>query len=217
MRFRPKEPFSCYSHLIGALLGVAALILLVFRSGGDPWRVVSFSIYGASLILLYAASSLYHWVESAPPQANWLRRIDHTAIFLLIAGTYTPVCLVSLRGKWGWSLFGVVWGLAIAGAIVKLFFGELPRWVSTILYLGMGWLAVVAIEPMVKTFPAAGMLWLIAGGMAYTLGAITYGLRRPDPFPNVFGFHEIFHVMVLAGSALHFFFLFRYVGLSPSA
>lgn len=208
---RPKEPFSCYSHLVGALLGVAALVGLIVVAEGEPWRTVAFSLYGASLVLLYSASCLYHWLDVSPRTEEWLRRLDHVAIFMLIAGTYTPVCLVTLRGPWGWSLLGAVWGLAFTGAVTKLFLRDLPRWVSTGLYLGMGWLAVVAVAPIVKAFPVAGLLWMLAGGLAYSVGAVIYGLRRPDPYPDVFGFHEIFHVMVLAGSAAHFVFVLRYV------
>jgi hemolysin III len=193
------------------LLGVAAMVGLVGMSAGEPWRVVAFSLYGASLILLYSTSSIYHWLEVSPPREEWLRRIDHVAIYLLIAGTYTPICLVTLRGAWGWSLFGIVWGMAISGTVMKLFFRELPRSVYTALYVGMGWLAVVAVVPLVRAFPVAGLAWMLAGGLAYTAGAVVYAVRRPDPFPRVFGFHEIFHVMVLAGSVAHFVFLLRYV------
>jgi hemolysin III len=210
-RWRAVEPFNCYSHLLGALLGVAGLVVLLSVSAGDPWRVVAFSVYGASLVLLYLASTIYHWLLVPISQRKWLNRIDHVAIFLLIAGTYTPVCLVTLRGGWGWSVFGVVWAIAIAGAIVKLCFRTLPRWVSAALYLAMGWTAVVAIVPLVRAFPAAALVWLLAGGLLYSGGAVVYATRRPNPFPRVFGFHEIFHVLVLAGSVAHFVFMLRYV------
>jgi hemolysin III len=208
--WRAVEPFSCYSHLCGMILAIAGLVVLLVASP-DPWRRVGFSIYGASLILLYLASTLYHWLLLPIPKRKWLNRFDHVAIFLLIAGTYTPVCLVTLRGGWGWSVFGVVWGAALAGAVVKLFFRTLPRWVSASIYVGMGWTAVVAAVPLVHAFPASALEWLVAGGLLYSGGAVVYATRRPNPYPRVFGFHEIFHLLVLAGSIAHFVFMLRYV------
>jgi hemolysin III len=211
MRWRVKEPFNSYSHLLGVLLSVVGLLTLIVESRGHPWRVVGFAIYGVSLILLYSASTMYHGLHVSPRCEDFLRRLDHVAIFILIAGSYTPVCLVTLRGGWGWSLFGVVWGIAVGGAVLKLFFRHLPSWATVALYLGMGWLAIIAIGPLVRSFPAPALFWLVAGGMAYTGGAVIYALERPDPFPAVFGHHEIFHIFVLAGSALHFVFMARYV------
>jgi hemolysin III len=211
MRVRVKEPFSCFSHLLGAVLAIPGLVYLVLQSNGEPFRTVGFSIYGASLILLYSASTLYHWLPLSPRQEDLLRRVDHVAIYLLIAGTYTPVCLVTLHGGWGWSLFGVVWGLALIGATMKLFFPHLPRWTTAGLYVGMGWLAIVAVVPLERTLSGEGLVWLAAGGILYTTGAVIYGAERPDPFPNVFGFHDIFHLFVLAGSGAHFAFMARCV------
>lgn len=211
MRFSAKEPFSCYSHLLGALLAVPGLAWLVLQAHGEPWRTVGFSIYGVSLLLLYASSALYHGLPLAPRQEDLLRRLDHAAIFVLIAGTYTPVCLVTLRGAWGWSLFGVAWGVAIVGAAVKLCFRHLPRWITTLAYVGMGWMAVLAVAPLLRALSAEGWAWLLGGGLAYTIGAAIYGVQRPDPLPDVFGFHDVFHVFVLAGSGLHFVFMLRCV------
>ena len=210
-RWRAIEPFSCYSHLVGALAAIAALVVLVVTSHQDPWRVVGFSIYGASLVILYLASTIYHWLLLPIPKRRWLNRIDHVAIFLLIAGTYTPVCLVTLRGGWGWTIFGIVWGAALVGTIIKLCFRSLPRWVSAAIYVMMGWIAVIATVPLVRAFPAAALMWLLAGGLLYTTGAVIYATRRPNPLPRVFGFHEIFHLFVLAGSTAHFVFMIRYV------
>ena len=211
MRWRAKEPFNSYSHLLGVLLSIAALIGLIVESRGSALRVVGFSIYGASLILLYAASTIYHWLHLSPRGEDFLRRLDHVAIFLLIAGSYTPICLVTLPGGWGWGLFSVVWVIAVAGTLLKLFWPHLPTWATTTIYVGMGWMAVVAIGPIVRSVPASGLMWLVAGGLAYTIGAVIYALERPDPYPQVFGHHEIFHVFVLAGSALHFVFMAQYV------
>ena len=211
MGWRAKEPFNSYSHMLGVLLSAMALVALVVESRGHPWQLVGFSIYGASLILLYSASTIYHWLHLSPRGNDFLRRLDHVAIFILIAGSYTPVCLVTLRGGWGWSLFAVVWSVALAGAVLKLFFEHLPAWATAALYVAMGWLAVIAIGPLVRSFPPTGLMWLVAGGLAYTAGALIYALERPDPFPEVFGHHEIFHIFVLAGSLLHFVFMARYV------
>ncbi len=210
-RWRAIEPFSCYSHLVGVLLAISGLAVLLGLSRDDPWRLVAFSIYGASLILLYLASTVYHWLLLPITQRKWLNRVDHVAIFLLIAGTYTPVCLVTLRGWWGWSVFGVVWGIALGGVILKLCFRSLPRWISASLYVGMGWIAVVAVAPLVRAFPPPALLWLFVGGLLYTAGAVIYATRRPNPFPRVFGFHEIFHLFVLGGSISHFVFMLRWV------
>jgi hemolysin III len=211
MHLRVKEPFSCYSHLLGVVLAVPGLLWLTIQSNGEPFRTVGFSIYGMSLILLYSASTLYHWLPLSPRKEDLLRRFDHVAIYVLIAGSYTPVCLVTLRGRWGWTLFGVVWGLALVGALMKLFFRHLPRRTTAGLYLGMGWLAVVAVVPLVRTFSAEGLAWLAVGGLFYTIGAVIYGVERPDPYPNVFGFHDIFHLFVLAGSGAHFVLMVRCV------
>lgn len=205
------EPFSCYSHLAGVFLAIAGLVILVVLSEDDPWRIVSFSIYGGSLILLYLASTIYHWLLVPIARRKWLNRVDHVAIFLLIAGTYTPVCLVTLRGGWGWSVFALIWSAAFAGVVIKLSFPTLPRWVSAAIYVAMGWVAVVAVVPLVRAFPLHALAWLLAGGLLYTAGAIVYATRRPNPFPRVFGFHEIFHLFVLGGSAAHFVFMLRYV------
>ena len=210
-RWRAIEPFSSYSHLFGVALSIAALFVLVSVSLGDAWRVVGFSIYGASLVLLYLASTVYHWALVPFAQRKRLNRIDHIAIFVLIAGTYTPICLVTLRGLWGWAILSVVWSAAVAGTIVKLAFPTLPRSVSAAIYLAMGWVAVVATLPLVRAVPLPGLLWLLAGGLLYTTGAVIYATRRPNPYPRVFGFHEIFHLFVLAGSGAHFVFMLRYV------
>jgi hemolysin III len=203
-RWRAVDPFSSYSHLAGVVLAIAALVALVATSGDDPRRLVGFST-------LYAASTVYHWAFAPFVWRVRLNRLDHVAVFLLIAGTYTPICLVTLQGPWGWTMLGVVWSAALAGTIVKLGFASLPRWISTGLYLAMGWVAVFAIVPIARVVPVPGVLWLVAGGLLYTAGAIVYAIRRPDPYPRVFGFHEIFHLFVLAGSASHFVFMLRYV------
>ena len=213
MRWSPKEPINSYSHLLGVVLSILGLITLIERAGDSPAHVLGFAIYGGSLVLLYAASTTYHWLVLAPRGDDLLRRVDHSAIFLLIAGSYTPLCLVNLRGDWGEILFAVVWTLALAGVALKVFVevDHLPRWTQSMLYVGMGWIAVVAIVPLTRNVPVDGLLWLLGGGVLYTLGAVIYATRQPDPLPDVFGSHEIFHFFVLGGSALHFAFMLGYV------
>ncbi len=208
-----KEPFSGLSHLAGAFLSIAALSVLVTLASlqATAWHVVSFSIYGTSMILLYTASALYHLLPLSERGSQVLRILDHVMIFMLIAGTYTPICLVPLRGGWGWSIFGVVWGLAVAGVFISLFWIHAPRWVTTGIYLLMGWVCIVAIYPIVTSLTPEGIFWLVAGGLFYSVGAVVYALKKPNPWPPHFGFHEIWHLFVLAGSFCHFMVMLRSV------
>ncbi|MDY0222184.1 MAG: hemolysin III family protein [Desulfobacterium sp.] len=209
----PREPINAFSHMAGAIFSVIGLTLLVVEAAlkAGVWHIVSFSIFGFALVLMYTASTLYHALHLSPAGLLRLKRFDHIMIFMLIAGTYTPICLVPLRGPWGWTLFGTVWGIALAGVIIKLLFINIPRWVSTAIYLIMGWLCVVAIYPLLVTLSAGCLFWLGLGGFFYTLGAVIYGLKRPNPWPDIFGFHEIWHFFVLAGSFCHFWVVFRYL------
>ncbi len=208
-----KDPFSALSHLAGALLSALGLALLVSLAAtrASAWHVASFAVYGTSMVLLYASSGLYHWLRLSERGTRALRRLDHIMIYLLIAGTYTPLCLVPLRGAWGWSLFGVVWGLALAGVALTLFWLQAPRWLTTAIYLGMGWASLAAISPLMEGLPAGGLAWLGLGGLFYSGGALIYALKRPDPWPGRFGFHEIWHLCVLAGSFCHFWLMLAYV------
>jgi hemolysin III len=208
-----KDPISGLTHLAGALLSVVALVLLIYFAVhyGTAWHVVAFAIFGASLILLYTASSLYHLLLLSERGTKILRRLDHIMIFLLIAGTYTPICLIPLRGGWGYSLLVSVWVLAVAGVALKLLWLQAPRWLSTGIYLLMGWLIVIAFWPLIQTVPPGGVAWMVTGGLFYTAGAAIYGLKRPNILPGVFGFHEIFHLLVMAGSFSHFWLMLRYI------
>src|SRR2546428_9533214 len=197
MHWHAKDPASCYSHFLGVVLSITGLVTLLVESRGDPWRIVGFSIDGAGLILLGPASTIFHWQALPPRGEDILKRLDHVAIFVLIAGTYTPVCLVTLRGGWGWSVLGLVWGLALLGLVLKLFFQHLPRWSSTALYVGMGWMAVVAVVPLVRSLPVSGMIWLVTGGVLYTLGAVIYAVKWPNPVPPGHGLHQEFHRFLL--------------------
>ena len=207
---RMREPVNGASHLVGLLLAGAGTILLL-RMAQGPSELVAFGIYGATLILLYAASTLYHTLTVAERPRRALRTLDHIAIYFLIAGTYTPVALITLKGPLGWTLLAAVWLIALAGIPFKLFFLDAPVWVSTATYLAMGYLALVALGPIVHAVSFRGLAWLIAGGLAYTLGAVIYAQQRPDPFPDRFGHHEIWHLLVLAGSGCHFAFMLYHV------
>jgi hemolysin III len=208
-----RDPISGLTHFVGFLLSIAALVLLVIYAAiqGTIWHIVAFAFFGTSLILVYGASSMYHLLPLSSHGITILRRIDHSMIFVLIAGTYTPVCLIPLRGAWGWSLFGVVWCMAIAGIFQALFWIQAPRWFSTSLYLIMGWLVIIALYPLVQSIPIGGIIWFVLGGLSYTVGAIIYALKRPNPVPGIFGFHEIWHLFVMAGSFCHFWAMFSYV------
>jgi hemolysin III len=207
---RIREPVNGGSHLLGLLLASAGTILLL-RMARGPWQLAAFAVYGATLILLYGASALYHLLPLADRPLRALRTLDHIAIYFLIAGTYTPIALITLHSPLGWALLAAVWLIAVAGIPFKLFFLDAPVWVSTTTYLAMGYLAVVAVVPLARAVSINGLLWLIAGGLAYTIGAVIYSRQRPDPFPGRFGHHEIWHLLVLTGSACHFAFMVYHV------
>lgn len=207
---RIREPFNGVSHLLGLLLAAMGTIALLKMAHG-PWELAAFSVYGATLIVLYGTSTLYHSLPLAERPLRALRTLDHIAIYFLIAGTYTPVGLITLRGPLGWTLLAAVWLIAAAGIPFKLFFLDAPVWLSTATYLGMGYLALVAVGPLAQATTMGGLAWLTAGGIAYTVGAVIYSCRRPDPFPGRFGHHEIWHLLVLVGSGCHFAFMVYHV------
>lgn len=201
-----EELAHSLTHGAGLVLGIAGLVFLVFLAArtGDPWRIVACAVYATTLVLLYLASTLYHALSFTRAR-RVLQVLDHSAIFLLIAGSYTPFALVSLRGPWGWTLLAIVWGLAVAGITAKVVFG--PRWpvISTVLYLAMGWTVLIAVKPLVEHVAPGGIAWLVAGGLAYTGGVVFYAWERLRYS------HAIWHVFVLAGSACHYVAVARYV------
>jgi len=208
-RISLDELLNSITHGVGVLLSIVGLVLLVvfasIRPYGDVWKIVSFSIYGLSLITMYTASTLFH-AYTNPRVKGFLNLFDHAAIYVLIAGTYTPLTLVSLRGPWGWSIFGVIWGLAIAGVVFKLFFyNDKYRNLSAILYFLMGWVILIAIRPLVQEVQTAGLLWLLGGCLFYSMG-IPFYIKRQKRFN-----HVIWHLFVLAGSITHFFSILYYV------
>jgi hemolysin III len=207
---RIREPVNAGTHLVGLLLAAAGTVALLRLAHGSS-QVVAFGVYGASLILLYGASTLYHSLLLPEPRLRALRTLDHIAIYFLIAGTYTPVALVTLRGPWGWALLAAAWTVAAAGIPFKIWFLDAPVWVSTAIYLGMGYMALLALAPLAAVVSMSGLAWLASGGIAYTAGAVIFARQRPDPIPGIFGHHEIWHLLVLVGSGCHFAFMLFHV------
>ena len=207
-----EERINIASHAAGLLLSVAGLVALVTLAlrQGDAWHLVSFAIYGASLVLLFAASTAYHGSREPARRAR-LRTVDHASIYLLIAGTYTPICLFYLPGAWRTALLVTIWALAAVGITVKLFIINAPRWVTAGVYLLMGWLGVIAAGEMLSQMPAGALFWLVAGGLFFSVGAVVYITRRPNPYPGRFGFHEIWHIFVVLGAFSHFVIMAAYI------
>lgn len=207
-----EEIAHAITHGVGLLFSVAGLVVLVVFASlrGDGWHIVSCSIYGTTLVLLYTASTLYHAIPS-PSAKGVFRILDHAAIYLLIAGTYTPFMLVNLRGPWGWTLFGVVWGLALFGVVLEGIAQQRVRISSVVLYLGLGWLVAIAVKPLLDSVAIGGLVLLLLGGLAYSVGVVVYGWRRL-PYH-----HAIWHVFVMVGSVCHFFAVLFYVIPRPGA
>lgn len=199
-------------HFIGFVLAVIGTVFLIIKacSPVKPVHIVTFSIFGAGMIFLYLTSTLYHWLPLSEKGIRLLRKADHIMIFFIIAATYTPVCAIPLKGPWGWSILSGVWLLAAAGTVTKIFW-DAPRWLSTSIYLLMGWFIIVAAWPLIRTLQLEAFIWLLAGGIFYTTGALIYGIQKPDPWPPFFGFHEIFHIFVILGTSAHFILMYRYV------
>ncbi|MCI8593987.1 MAG: hemolysin III family protein [Oscillospiraceae bacterium] len=210
------RPWSAITHGAGAALALAGTVLLLLKAifaGAGAMSITAFAVYGATMVLLYTASTLYHSVNVSVRGRLALRKFDHTSIYFLIAGTYTPVCLIALRGPWGWSLFGVIWGLALAGLILSVAWINAPRKLTSIIYIAMGWLALIAFYPLLHTLPATGFFWLLLGGILYTVGGVLYALKWPGRDNPRFGCHEIFHVFILLGSLAHFMLMYQVLAL----
>lgn len=212
-----RDLVSGLTHCIGAALSLVGLVLLIVFSAiyGNAYHVVSFTIFGVGLFLLYLFSTLYHWLNISEKGITVFRKFDHIMIYILIAASYTPICLVPLRGPWGWTIFGIIWGLAVLGTILTAIWIKAPRFITTTIYIIMGWAVVIAAYPLIQVFKAANnlssLLWLLTGGIFYTIGGIIYGLKIPKTKWKGFGFHEIFHIFVMLGSACHYWFILRYV------
>ncbi|MGA2977923.1 MAG: hemolysin III family protein [Spirochaetia bacterium] len=200
-----KDPVSGLTHLASAAAAVVGFLFLLHIGPPSLEHRAAFAVYGISLILLFSASAAYHLIRGNPAVDGFLRRLDHSAIFLLIAGTYTPFCVIVLPGALGTVILVIVWALAGAGILMHVAFLEkIPTWISTALYVAMGWLGIIAVVPLVRTLSREGLFLLLAGGLLYSGGAVIYALKKPNPLPGVFGSHEIWHLFVSAGALSHF-------------
>ena len=210
-----KDPGSAITHFIGMLMAIFAAIPLLIKAAHEPSRiyVISLAIYAVSLILLYAASTTYHTFDLTEKVNTILKKIDHMMIFVLIAGSYTPICLLVLNQPTGYIMLGLVWGIAVIGILIKAFWVFCPKWVSSVLYIGMGWTCVLAFTQILNNMSRPAFLWLLAGGIIYTIGGIIYALKVPifDSKHKNFGSHEIFHLFVMGGSACQFVLMYAFL------
>lgn len=219
MKQRIKDPGSAITHFIGCIMAILAGLPLLWKAAREPdyIHIIAMSIFILSMILLYAASTIYHTIDSTEKVNRRLRKLDHIMIFILIAGSYTPICLIVLKGKTGLLLCAAVWITAIIGIIVKACWITCPKWFSSVIYIGMGWLCVFAFVPIVHSLSPAGFGWLLAGGIIYTVGGIIYALKLPifNSHHKNFGSHEIFHLFVMGGSICHFIVMYFFVMPMP--
>lgn len=219
MKFKIKDPGSAITHFIGMISAIFAATPLLIRAAREPDKIhlAALSIFIISMIMLYAASTIYHTFNLSEKINKRLKKLDHMMIFVLIAGSYTPICLIVLNGKTGYMLLALVWGIAIAGMIIKACWIYCPKWFSSIIYIAMGWICVLAFTQIINTLSPAAFGWLLAGGIIYTLGGIIYALKLPifNSKHKNFGSHEIFHLFVMGGSICHFILMFKYVVYIP--
>ena len=210
-----REPISGLTHCIGALLALYGLVLLVSETTHPirPWHLATFSVFVISMILLYTVSTLFHWLPVSERRILQLRKLDHIMIFIFIAATYTPFCLIPFRGAFGWSLFLCIWVIAALGTVFKLYWIHVPKRLCLSIYLFAGFFSLVATGHIFRILQPWAIIWLAAGGLSYTIGAVFYALEKSDDTPQLFGYHEIFHLFVMLGSAAHFWVIFRYITL----
>jgi hemolysin III len=206
-----REPVNGLTHLGAAVVSAVGLAALLITGRSTIGKEVSLLIYGSTLVMLFAASSTYHLVKGSPRVMGILRKVDHAAIYLLIAGSYTPFCYNMFSGFWQWGLLAIVWSLALLGVILKIFIINSPRWLNAAIYLVLGWLIVFAVREMLATLPVGALVWLSAGGILYTLGAIVYATKILNFVPGKFGFHEVWHIFVILGALAHFAAVILYV------
>ena len=215
MTFHIKDPGSAITHFIAMLGAAIATVPLLEKAAKEPdqLHLMALSIFMISMILLYAASTVYHTLDISPTINKLLRKLDHMMIFILIAGTYTPVCMIVLGDETGWKLLALVWGIAIAGILIKGFWITCPKWFSSLLYIAMGWVCVLAFTRILQALPRAGFGWLLAGGLIYTAGGVIYALKLPifNSKHKNFGSHEIFHLFVMGGSMCHYIMMYQFV------
>jgi hemolysin III len=206
-----REPVNGLTHFFTAIVAFGGLVALLSIGWGNIGKTVSLAVYGVSVVLLFAASAMYHLVKARPKVIEILRKFDHAAIYLLIAGSYTPICYNMFTGFWQWGMLIIVWSFALVGIGIKIFIIKAPRWVSAGVYLVMGWMSVIAIKEMLTMLPVGALIWLAVGGLIYTFGAVIYATKIFDFFPGKFGFHEIWHIFVILGALAHFIAVLVYV------
>lgn len=215
MKFKIKDPGSAITHFIAMILALIATTPLLIKAAREPdhLHILALAVFIVSMILLYAASTTYHTLDISPKVNSLLRKIDHMMIFILIAGTYTPVCMIVLGDRTGWNLLALVWGIALGGIIIKACWITCPKWFSSVLYIAMGWVCVLAFTKIVQALPRAAFGWLLAGGIIYTVGGIIYALKLPifNSRHKYFGSHEIFHLFVMGGSLCHYIMMYQFV------
>jgi hemolysin III len=209
-----REPFNAISHLIAAVFAAAGLAWLLVSGWEEPVRRYALLVYGLTLLAMFASSAAYHGFNPKPQIKLLLKKFDHTAIYLLIAGSYTPVCLHFFEGFWRLPFLSIIWILAVTGVIIKLFLIHTHRWITAGLYLLLGWLSVLAFGEILRTFPGGALIWLLLGGFFFTAGSLIYIFKKPDPVPNRFGFHELWHIFVILGAFSHFVMVARYIARS---
>ncbi len=219
MKFIPKDPGSAITHFIGWLMALLAAFPLIIKAASSPDNVhiISLTIFIVSMIALYAASTIYHSLDINARVNKRLKKLDHMMIFVLIAGTYTPVCVIAIRGALGYGLLALIWGIALLGIIFKAFWVTCPKWVSSVLYIGMGWTCLLAFTQILNALPREAFYWLLAGGIIYTAGGIIYALKLPifNGRHKYFGSHEIFHLFVMGGSICHFILMYKFLATMP--
>ena len=208
-----RDPVSGLTHLGAAFFSVLGLIALIIIGWGESAKLISLIVYGISLILMFSASATYHMTIASPKVTEILRKVDHSAIYLLIAGTYTPFCINAFSGFWKWGLLSIIWALALIGVGIKIFILRAPRWVNAGVYLIMGWLVIAATGEILDKLPVGALTWLIAGGLIYTFGAIIYITKKFDFKPGVFGFHEVWHIFVILAAVAHFISILVYIAV----
>lgn len=211
---KDNEPLSAVTHLVGVFLAVVALVLLIVTASlnGEAAHVVGYTIFGVTMFILYLMSAIYHFISRSSVKLKAVFQVfDHISIYLLIAGTYTPITIAVLPPAWGWSIFGVIWGIAILGIVIKATKLKIPGWSSALLYLIMGWLILIAYRPLIQSLNEDALFWLVVGGVFYTVGILFFLLDRFTPRTRWFGTHEVFHVLVMLGSFSHFWMLYRYI------
>lgn len=208
---RMKEPVNTWTHFITFIAGIIGLAFLIALSWNNLTKLIVMTIYGISIILLYGASSLFHWVRTTPRKELLLRKLDHVAIYALIAGSYTPVFYYGLQGSWKWIMLIAVWSLAAIGMLLKIRFIHVPRYVSTSFYVTLGWIALIPFVKLAGNLPLGAIVLIVLGGVVYTIGGLIYATKWLNFFPNRFGFHEVFHLFIMAGSVTHFIMVVVYL------